>query len=80
VSSYNQTAFVKDWVAVEVQFGRYSFIACDQFVKHMGLHAGNRIDLGVELRYQGHLSASYDACVAPAIWRWPCPADLDVPT
>lgn len=33
--SYNQTDFVKDRVAVEVQFGKYAFVAYDLFVKHM---------------------------------------------
>ena len=32
--SYNQTDFVKDRVAVEVQFGKYAFVAHDLFVKH----------------------------------------------
>lgn len=35
ISTYNQTDFVKDRVAVEVQFGKYSFVAYDLFVKHM---------------------------------------------
>ena len=33
ILSYNQTDFVKDRVAVEVQFGKYSFVAYDLFVK-----------------------------------------------
>ena len=35
IFSYNQTDFVKDRVAVEVQFGKYSFVAYDLFVKHL---------------------------------------------
>ena len=35
IFSYNQTDFVKERVAVEVQFGKYSFVAYDLFV--MGL-------------------------------------------
>ena len=35
IYSYNQTDFVKDRVAVEVQFGKYAFVAHDLFVKHM---------------------------------------------
>ena len=35
IMSYNQTDFVKDRVAVEVQFGKYSFVAHDIFVKHL---------------------------------------------
>ena len=34
-TSYNQTDFVKDRVAVEVQFGKYAFVAHDLFVKHL---------------------------------------------
>ncbi len=33
--SYNQTDFLKSRVAVEVQFGKYAFVAYDLFVKHM---------------------------------------------
>lgn len=35
IYSYNQTDFVKEKIAVEVQFGKYSFVAYDLFVKHM---------------------------------------------
>jgi hypothetical protein len=35
IYSYNQTDFVKNRVAVEVQMGKYSFIAYDLFVKHL---------------------------------------------
>ena len=35
IKSYNQTDFVKDRVAVEVQFGKYAFVAYDLFVKHL---------------------------------------------
>jgi hypothetical protein len=35
IETYNQTDFVKNRVAVEVQFGKYSFVAHDLFVKHM---------------------------------------------
>ena len=34
IYSYNQTDFVKNRVAIEVQFGKYSFVAFDLFVKH----------------------------------------------
>lgn len=33
IFSYSQTDFVKDRVAVEVQFGKYAFVAYDLFVK-----------------------------------------------
>ena len=34
IMSYNQTDFLKERVAVEVQFGHYTFVAHDLFVKH----------------------------------------------
>jgi hypothetical protein len=49
ISSYNQTDFVKDRIAVEVQFGKYSFVAYDLFVKHMAFYVGDVIDVGVEI-------------------------------
>lgn len=48
-SSYNETDFVKDKVAVEVQFGKYSFIPYDIFVKHTGFYVSHTIDVGVEI-------------------------------
>ncbi|MGD1037305.1 MAG: BglII/BstYI family type II restriction endonuclease [Roseiarcus sp.] len=47
--SYNQTDFVKDRVAVEVQFGKYAFVAYDLFVKHLAFFIGDVIDVGVEI-------------------------------
>lgn len=49
IKSYNQTDFVKERVAVEVQFGKYSFVAFDLFVKHMAFFVGDKIDLGIEI-------------------------------
>lgn len=48
-SSYNQTDFVKERTAIEVQFGKYSFVAFDIFVKHMGFYTANKIDIGIEI-------------------------------
>lgn len=47
--SYNQTDFVKERIAVEVQFGKYSFVAYDLHVKHMAFFVNNTIDVGVEV-------------------------------
>ncbi|MCC6484021.1 MAG: restriction endonuclease [Armatimonadetes bacterium] len=47
--SSNQTDFVKKRIALEVQFGKYSFIAYDLFVKHMAFYVGDTIDVGVEI-------------------------------
>ncbi len=49
ILSYNQTDFVKDRVAVEVQFGKYSFVAYDLFVKHLAFYVRDEIDVGVEI-------------------------------
>lgn len=49
IFSYNQTDFVKERIAVEVQLGKYSFIAYDMFVKHMAFFVGDVIDVGIEI-------------------------------
>lgn len=49
IRSYNQTDFVKNRIAVEVQFGKYSFIAYDLFVKHLAFYVGDAIDVGIEI-------------------------------
>lgn len=49
IFSYNQTDFVKDRVAIEVQFGKYSFVAYDLFVKHLAFFVRDQIDVGVEI-------------------------------
>lgn len=49
IFSFNQTDFVKNRVAVELQLGKYSFIAYDLFVKHLAFYVGDAIDVGVEI-------------------------------
>jgi hypothetical protein len=49
IKSYNQTDFIKNRIAVEVQFGKYSFIAYDLFVKHLAFYVGDTIDVGIEI-------------------------------
>jgi len=49
IMSYNQTDFVKERVAVEVQFGKYAFVAHDLFVKHLSFYISDIIDVGVEI-------------------------------
>ena len=49
IMSYNQTDFVKDRVAVEVQFGKYAFVAHDLFVKHLSFYVSDIIDVGIEV-------------------------------
>lgn len=55
IYSYNQTDFVKDRVAVEVQFGKYAFVAFDLFVKHMLFYSGGVINLGIEILPTKHM-------------------------
>ena len=49
IYSYNQTDFIKNRVAVEVQFGKYAFVAYDLFVKHLAFYVGDKIDVGIEI-------------------------------
>ncbi len=49
IMSYNQTDFVKNRIAVEVQFGKYAFVAHDLFVKHLSFFVADIIDVGVEI-------------------------------
>lgn len=49
ISSYKQTDFVKDQIAVEIQFGKYAFVAFDLFVKHLLFYTGGVINLGIEV-------------------------------
>lgn len=48
-NSFNQTDFVKDRCAVEVQFGKYFSVAYDLFVKHLAFYVGDVIDVGIEI-------------------------------
>ena len=63
IFSYNQTDFVKDRVAVEVQFGKYSFVAYDLFVKHLAFYIGDRIDVGIEILPMKSLQAQMSSGV-----------------
>ncbi len=49
IKSFNQTDFVKDRVAIEVQFGKYAFVAYDLFVKHLAFYVRDEIDVGIEI-------------------------------
>ena len=49
IMSYNQTDFVKERVAVEIQFGKYAFVAHDLFVKHLSFYVSDLIDVGIEI-------------------------------
>lgn len=49
LASFKQTDFVKDGVAIEVQFGKYAFVAFDLFVKHLLFYSGGIINVGIEI-------------------------------
>jgi len=49
IMSYNQIDFVKDRVAIEIQFGKYAFVAHDLFVKHLSFYVADVIDVGIEI-------------------------------
>jgi hypothetical protein len=64
IFSYNQTDFVKDRVAIEVQFGKYSFVAYDLFVKHLAFYVGDEIDVGIEILPMKSLQSQMSSGVA----------------
>ena len=49
IMSYNQTDYLKERVAIEVQFGKYAFVAHDLFVKHLSFYVSEIIDVGIEI-------------------------------
>lgn len=49
IFSYNQIDHVKNTIAVEVQFGKYAFVAYDIFVKHLAFYTGRVTNVGVEI-------------------------------
>lgn len=64
IFSYNQTDFVKNRVAIEVQFGKYSFVAYDLFVKHLAFYVGDKIDVGIEILPMKSLQSEMSSGVA----------------
>jgi hypothetical protein len=64
IFSYNQTDFVRDRVAVEVQFGKYSFVAYDLFVKHLAFFVRDEIDVGIEILAMKSLQSQMSSGVA----------------
>ena len=63
--NYKQTDFIKDRVAIDVQFGKYSFGAYDLFVKHLAFYIDDKIDVGIailpmkQLQFQISSGVSY---------------------
>jgi len=63
IYSYNQTDFTKERVAIEVQFGKYAFVAYDLFVKHLAFYVGDQIDVGIEILPMKKLQAQMSSGV-----------------
>lgn len=59
----NQVDFVKDRVAVEVQFGKYFSVAYDLHVKHTFFYLRNDIDVGLEIIPTKAMSVKMDSGV-----------------
>ena len=64
IYSYNQINFVKEKIAVEVQFGKYAFVAYDLFGKHMLFYSGGVIDFGIEILPTKKMQAQMSSGVA----------------
>ena len=64
IFSYNRTGFVKERVAVEIQFGKYAFVAYDLFVKHLAFYVGDHIDVGIEILPMKSLQSQMSSGVA----------------
>ena len=64
ILSYNQTDFIKNKIAVEIQFGKYSFVAYDLFVKHMLFYSGGKINLGIEILATKNMQSQMSSGVA----------------
>ena len=64
IFSYNQTDFVKDRVAIEVQFGKYPFVSYDLFVKHLAFYVRDQIDVGIEILPMKALQSQMSSGVA----------------
>ena len=64
IHSYKQTDFVKDGIAIEVQFGKYAFVAFDIFVKHLLFYTGGIINVGIEILPMKKLQSEMSSGVA----------------
>lgn len=63
IYTFNQTDFVKSRLAIEVQLGKYAFVAYDLFVKHMAFFVGDVIDVGIEILPMKELQAQMSSGV-----------------
>jgi hypothetical protein len=49
IRTSNSADFEKGRVSIEVQFGKYSFVQFDLFIKHAANYMQDKIDLGIEI-------------------------------
>lgn len=63
-STNNQVDFVKNRVAVEIQFGKYFSVAYDLHVKHTFFYLRDDIDVGIEIIPTKAMSIKMDSGVA----------------
>jgi len=49
IGSYNEADFIQGRVALEIQFGKYTFVQFDMFIKHAANYMQDKIDLGIEI-------------------------------
>lgn len=69
ISSYKQTDFVKNKVAIEIQFGKYAFVAFDLFVKHLLFYSGDIINLWIEILPTKKMQSQMSSWVAYFEWE-----------
>lgn len=62
--THNQVDFVKDRIAVEVQFGKYFSVAYDLHVKHTFFFLRDDIDVGIEIIPTRNMMLKMDTGVA----------------
>lgn len=63
-NTYNQVDFVKDRVAIEVQFGKYFSVQYDLHVKHTFFYGRGDIDVGIEIIPMHSLMAHMSSGIA----------------
>lgn len=64
LNSFNQVDFMKDRVALEVQFGKYFSVAYDLHVKHTFFYLRDDIDVGIEIIPTHNMMLCMDTGVA----------------
>jgi hypothetical protein len=76
IFSFNQTDFVKDRVEIEVQFGKYPFVAYDLFVKQLAFFNAGDVDAAVDIIPVASLAnelcedcASYEKVLADVVGK-----------